>query len=325
MGKAKKKTPSPHSVTDPATQETDDNLESDSEANEAWMQKYTGENHMTHFKNIIRVQAKEVMKEVITQEVHQQLQNKLKEMTDAHEKSGREAKETIESLETEVAKMKRRVEKLEFSNAQKETKIKDLKLKLDAAEQMKYDRSLQIVGLPEVKDDVEESKQIIKISKELGIKVKSSDIEDITRLGKKKDHKRRNVIIKLKDKSVREKMFDQRKKLVKDSDPKKNIYINDQLTKYRQNLLFASRKLVKSKKLFAAWSQHGNVLIRKTEKSKIIAVQNHEDLMKIKHKDDSSTEQRSDQTLSELARPSRDSLSIVSHLSDYSYYVDSDF
>ncbi len=325
MGKAKKKTSPP--VTEPATQqtqETDDNPESDPEANEAWMQKYTGENHMTHFKNIIRVQAKEVMKEVITQEVHRQLQSKLKEMSDAHEKLRKEAKETIETLEIEVRKLKRRVEKLEFSNAEKETKIKDLKLKLDAAEQMKYDHCLQIVGLPEVKNGVEESKQIIKMSKELGIKMKSSDIEDITRLGKKKDHKRRNVIIKLKDKSVREKMFEQRKKLVKDSDPKKNVYINDRLTKYRQNLLFASRKLVKSKKLFAAWSQHGNVLIRKTENSRIIAVQSHDDLMNIKYKDDSSTEQRSNQTLSELARPSRDTLSIISHLSDYDYYVDSD-
>ncbi len=322
MGKAKKKTSPP--ITEPATQETDENVESDSEANEAWMQKYTGENHMTHFKNIIRVQAKEVMKEVITQEVHQQLQSKLKEMSDAHEKLRKEARDTIESLETEVGKIKRRVEKLEFSNAQKETKIKDLKLKLDAAEQMKYDHSLQIVGLPEVKDGVEESKQIIKMSKELGIKMKSNDIEDITRLGKKKDHKRRNVIVKLKDKSVREKMFEQRKKLVKDSDPKKNVYINDRLTKYRQNLLFASRKLVKSKKLFAAWSQHGNVLIRKTENSKIIAVQRHDDLMNIKYNDDSSTEHRSDLTLSELARPSRDTLSIISHLSDYDYYVDSD-
>ena len=315
MGKAKKKTSPP--ATDPATQE-DDNLESDSEANEAWVQKYTGENHMTHFKNIIRVQAKEVMKEAITQEVQRQVQSQLKEMSAAHEKSKKESTELIERLETEVAKIKRRVEKLEFSNAQKESKIKDLLLKLDAAEQMKHDHSLQIVGLPEVKDDIEAAKQITKMGKELGIKIKSSDIEEITRLGKKKDQKRRNVIIKLKDKSVREKIFEQRKNLVKDSDPKKNVYINDQLTKYRQNLLFASRKLVKSKRLFAAWSQHGSVLIRKTENSKIIAVQKHEDLMEIKHKDDdSSIEQGSD--------PSRDSLSVVTHLSDYEYYVDSDF
>ncbi len=157
MGKAKKKTSTP--ATDPPTQETDDNLESDSEVNDAWIQKYTGENHMTHYKNIIRVQAKEVMKEVITQEVNRQVQSQLKEISTAHEKSRKEFTETIERLEIEVGKMKRRVEKVEFSNAQKETKIKDLLLKLDAAEQMKYDHSLQIVGLPEVKDDVEEAKQ----------------------------------------------------------------------------------------------------------------------------------------------------------------------
>ena len=47
-------------------------------------------------------------------------------------------------------------------------------------------------------------------------------------------------------------------------------------------------------------------------------MQKHEDLMEIKHKDDdSSIEQGTD--------PSRDTLSVVSHLSDYDYYVDSDF
>ena len=74
---------------------------------------------MTHFKNIIQVQAKNVMKEAIEQEVQkvkQQLQAQLEEMVGninlAHEKSIKEAKESIESLEAKVGKMKRRVERL---------------------------------------------------------------------------------------------------------------------------------------------------------------------------------------------------------------------
>ncbi len=44
-------------------------------------------------------------------------------------------------------------------------------------------------------------------------------------------------------------------------------------------------------------------------------MQKHDDLMNIKLKDDSAAEQSSDQSLND----------IVSHLSDYDYYVDSDF
>ena len=66
--------------------------------------------------------------------------------------------------------------------------------------------------------------------------------------------KARNTVLKFKDKSLRDKIFDQRKKAAISSIPSENIYFNDQLTKHRQNLLYAARNLVKSKKLFAAWA-----------------------------------------------------------------------
>ncbi len=113
---------------------------------------------------------------------------------------------------------------------------------------------------------------------------------------------------------------------MREPNPRKNVYINDQLTKHRQSLLFAARKLVKSRKLFAAWSQHGNILVRKTEDSNITEVRNHDDLMNIKMDNNFSNDQRSDaRTPTELSRQSSDRISIVSHLSNYEYYVDSDF
>ena len=87
-----------------------------------------------------------------------------------------------------------------------------------------------------------------------------------------------------------------------------NIYLNDRLTKHRQNVLFAARKLVKGKKLFAAWSQGGNILVRKTESSKILQVQDHDDLLKIKI----DYGQQSEVT-------PEDKSPAMSHLSDYDY------
>ncbi len=88
--------------------------------------------------------------------------------------------------------------------------------------------------------------------------------------------------------------------------------MNDRLTEHRQNVLYAARKLVKARKIFAAWSQNGNILIRKTENSKIIQVDDHDNLRKII--DDQLLASTEEGTYSEA----------ISHLSDYSYYYDSD-
>ncbi len=70
------------------------------------------------------------------------------------------------------------------------------------------------------------------------------------------------------------------------------MYINDKLTHRRQSLLYAARNLVKSKKMFAAWAQHGNILVRKKEDSKSIEVKDHSGLSNIK--EDNEPEQTED-------------------------------
>ncbi len=119
-----------------------------------------------------------------------------KKFTSQHEITNLEMKseikklqQTIESLETDTIKMKRKIERLEFVNAQKDTKIKDLELQLDYLEQKEYDHSLQIVGVPEGKGHADDVKQIVKIGKELGMKIKSNDTAHITRLGRRRNRK----------------------------------------------------------------------------------------------------------------------------------------
>ena len=222
----------------------------------------------------------------------------------------------------------RRIERLELENNQKECQIKTIKLQVDESQQQGYDHCLQLVGLPKSKDESDDTKQIIKLTKDkLGIKIKSTDLEEVKRLGKKRDTKTRNVDLKFKDKSLRDKIFECRKKSIIDSNPKNNVYINDKLTQHRQSLLYAARNLVKSKRLFAAWAQHGNILVRKKEDSKIVEVKDHSDLSNIKEDIEPEkievNSEKSDQ--SSNSGPSSDCQSIVTHLSNYSYYVDSDF
>ncbi len=83
---------------------------------------------------------------------------------------------------------------------------------------------------------------------------------------------------------------------------------------------------MKAKKLFAAWAQFGNVLIRKSENSKIIHIEDHCDLRDFRDNDASQSEMEvfrgNPSATSEQS--SRDRLSVVTHITDYEYYVDSD-
>ncbi len=280
-------------------------------------------------RNVIRAQARDILQEMLDTKW-----NKLDEdNTFLHRLEGMIKSETASLIEklnelTDVCKKKqRRIEKLEYENCQKNGEIKNLKLQLDRVQQERYDHNLQLVGLPEGKDKNDDIKQIVKLSKEkLGIKLKSSDLKEVTRLGKKNEAKTRNVLVKFQDKALRDKIYESRKKSITNPDPKKNTYINDQLTNHRQNLLFAARKLAKTKKIFAAWAQNGNILIRKSENGKIIEIHDHSDLRDFRDKCDSQQEIevfRGSTTLTPSGSLS-DILSIVTHISDYDFYVDSD-
>ncbi len=43
------------------------------------------------------------------------------------------------------------------------------------------------------------------------------------------------------------------------------MYVNEDLTEYRQKLLYDARQVAKSGKIKGAWSQHGNIIILKKE------------------------------------------------------------
>ncbi len=185
--------------------------------------------------------------------------------------------------------MKRRLEKLQFQLSCKDVKIQELKLKIDEIEQKQYNRSVRIVGMPEEENDPSDIKNIQKMAKTVfEMEVKKSDVEESYRLGRVTEKKKnRDLIIKFKKKSIRNQFYSNRKKLVPTPD-QPNVFVNEQLTEHRANLFYAARKLVKSKKIHSAWSQRGNILVRKEEGDKPRQVLTHGELAKISGDDNSS-------------------------------------
>jgi hypothetical protein len=100
---------------------------------------------------------------------------------------------------------------------------------------------------------------------DIGSNVELSDIDRSHRIGKPNSTKPRPIIVKFTSYRTRSTVFKNRSKLKLNG--YRDIYVNEDLTKNRSNILFKARMLVKAKKLESAWSSDGTILIKVNEGS----------------------------------------------------------
>ncbi len=232
--------------------------------------------------------------------------------------------EEVGILKADSTKKQSLIERLEFINAKKQSDIDALLIKIDDFEQQKHEPCMQIVGLPENKDEKDDIKELSKIVEEkVEFKLKAGDILEMKRLGKKRELKRRSVIVKFKNKEIKQQIREERKKLIELGNPAKSLYLNDSLTKYRQQLLYSARQLVKQRRLHSAWSQYGNILVRKSENGGAIQVKNSRDLLTVSM--DELYQGQDNRCLKSPSTSCRESCSVLTHISDYDYFCDSNF
>ncbi len=283
------------------------------------------------FAMVIKAQVKRHIPEHLQQQkldLEKLVENKLESMQQENNKRCRETEEKLKSeelaevkkrldqLEEDNKKKQRRIERLEYTINQKDAKIKELKLTMDEMEQQQYMKEVQIVGIKESDSDEEDLTNFLKMAKsKMGQKLKKSDVEHIHRLGKKSEKKSRDVIVKFKEKLVRDTFYQNRKKLIIMNDIKNSFYINDHLTHHRKGLLYSARQLCKAKKVTAAWSQQGNVLVRKSENDAIKQIKSYEDLEEFNS--GVFMYSRSDEETDSVSTICDEE--VISHLSDYSY------
>ena len=166
-----------------------------------------------------------------------------------HEKQMNELTIKINNLQTEVT--------------QKNNHIMKLEKHIDDMEQYSRRNCLIISGLPE-SDNENCDNTVIKFARDnLKIDLKPQEIDRSHRLPGKQTQtnnpRPRNIIVKFTSYNSRRKVFENRKELKHCKD---RIFINEQLTKTRNDLFYEARKLVKENKVKSAWTNDGNILIR---------------------------------------------------------------
>ena len=167
----------------------------------------------------------------------------------------------IFGLQSKVSKLEEENSNLKSSNEVLTKRVRDLELRSDAAEQYSKRNCLRISGLPE-SDSENTDDLVLGVCEALQTNINVADIDRSHCLGRPKQKSPRDILVKFATYRARQKLYTKRTSLKDIGDKFKCIYVNEQLTSVRSNLLFEARSLVKAGNLLGAWSSDGNILIK---------------------------------------------------------------
>ena len=148
---------------------------------------------------------------------------------------------------------------MRLENDQLKQRVTKLETLADDTEQYSRRNCQRITQISESTDEVTDE-IVLKIADIIDVKLSPSEIDRSHRVGKPGVKQRRDIIVKFSTYRARERIFKNRSKL-KDSEFR-GVFINEDLTKLRGELLYEARKCVKAGMLKGAWSADGRILIK---------------------------------------------------------------
>ncbi len=184
-----------------------------------------------------------------------ELLNDLQQGTDAQVE---QLQESLESVAGEDNSLRQNNYKWHEEN--KDT-LKKMRQNIDDVEQIHKMNNLRIAGLEE-EDDEDVQAKVIGLAKDLNTKLEPKDIIEVQRMGRPKQNQTRDILIKFANHQIRNALYQNRKRL---QHTRSGVYMNEDLTQGRSKLFYEARKLRKQGRIFGAWSQHGNILIKIVE------------------------------------------------------------
>lgn len=176
----------------------------------------------------------------------------------------------ISSLETENKSLREEVTSLSDKIRTLESDRVLVFSKLDEAEQYSRRSCLRISGFPESPDEVTDN-IVIKVAQACGTKITLNDIDRSHRIRQRqpmnspqRNQRPDDIIVKFVSYRSRSSFYWGKSKL-KESTEFKGVFINEDLTSQRANLLRIARLSVKNKGLTGAWSSDGRIFVKQLD------------------------------------------------------------
>jgi hypothetical protein len=156
--------------------------------------------------------------------------------------------ETVQ-LKHEIQVLREENINLKAENAKLKASLSSSKLELDELEQYGRRMCLDISGIPDDPGTSSENVELkfLNIAKVAKIELSSTDIDRIHRKGKPKEGENRKVIVKFTNSKARDRVYSGRKQL------SAGIFVQENLTNFRERLSFEARQLVREKLAQKTW------------------------------------------------------------------------
>lgn len=165
----------------------------------------------------------------------------------------------LKGLIDRIASLEVKNKTLETENNSLRAQISGLEKKAEQAEQYSRSNNLRISGCPET--NAESTDEIVlKMAADIGTDLRIDEIDRGVGRFDPSRSRPREIIVKFTSYRARQKILKMRSAL-KDNGYV-GVFLNEDLTKHRSEVLYEARKAVKSDTVKGAWSSDGNILIR---------------------------------------------------------------
>ena len=201
----------------------------------------------------------------------------------------RQLRKSLEFTQTEVQELKScnvllatRIEALEAREKIADKTIHDLEEKYDDIEQYSRKFNLEILGIPERKEE-DITQIILDLAEAIDADVREEDIDICHRLYKA-EGKARPIIVKFTNYDSKYEMYSKRLRLRKVDNREKfgveRVFINENLTSRRALLYSKVRKKVKDNSVWNTWTMDGKIFLRKSPTGRPIRIKTEDDINK---------------------------------------------
>ncbi|KAH9630932.1 hypothetical protein HF086_009042 [Spodoptera exigua] len=218
-------------------------------------------------------------------------QNKMAEELASLHKSMKFHSDEYEDIKKKLDVHTKELKKLNSLEAElSEIKDQNRKLRSDinAYDQRERQLNVEIVGIPEHKDE-NLNEIILKIGKHTEIEITKDDILQVNRVTAKSkiQGRPRNIVAKLRNRQLKDNIISQaRKRRLSTMDlaiPGKGVpvYVNEHLTVFNKNLLKKAKEMAKIKEYQFMWTKNCKIYVRKAATIPLIIITEEEDLKKI--------------------------------------------
>lgn len=183
----------------------------------------------------------------------------------------------VETLLDTVEEKTKLIDTLKEENGHLKERLNQLETNYDRQEQYSRRNSLRVAGISEENPENKTTDElIIDLAAEADITLTINDIDRSHRVGKRKPDKPRDILVKFTSYQKRRLMFSNKKAI----NTKKGgeVFIGEDLTRFRQELCFKGRNHVRQNKINKLWTADGSIFVRKDKEEDNFVIKKIENL-----------------------------------------------